>query len=101
MFLINMALSGLAGAGIGVSVSLGYYVIAVAFAVIMVNLWMMPIFWRGYFRHGFTHGWLAGRHAMIQSICEAQRRHMSLPDWITAEMERDGFDAVSFEIEDD
>ncbi len=43
-------------------------------------------------RLAYRWGWLEGRHAMIRSLVEAQRRGMDLDDWAVAEAERDLLD---------
>jgi hypothetical protein len=40
-------------------------------------------------RAAYLHGWFAGRGAMLGSLAEAERRGLTVVDWITAEAERD------------
>lgn len=46
---------------------------------------------RFHLRLTHNRAWLTGRIAIIGSLLEAQRRNMSLTDWLVAEAERDGF----------
>lgn len=47
---------------------------------------------RRYRRTRYSAGWIDGRLALLQSMAEAQRRGISLADWLAAEAERDAVD---------
>lgn len=49
----------------------------------------------------FHLGWLNGRQALFESMSEAMRRDMTMPEWIVAELERDGVECVHFVFEAD
>jgi hypothetical protein len=97
---VVVTLGALAGAGGGFCLGEGYYVLALAFAVILVNLLVLPpLIARSVRRVSFRYGWLAGRHAMLSSMIEAQKRHLTMIQFIEAEMERDGIPVTSIEVE--
>jgi hypothetical protein len=88
---------GLAGALMG----LGLYIFAAAFAIFGLCMAAQPFFWSKVFRRGFRCGWLEGRMTMLSSIQEAQQRRMTMPEWLEAELERDGIPFVKIEVEGD
>jgi hypothetical protein len=96
MLKLNLVLGAVAGGLAGVCLALGYYIESLSLVIVFLNCCAAPFFWK----RAFQVGWIKGRHAMLDSMAEATRRHMSLPDWITAEMERDGFVVLHEEVED-
>jgi hypothetical protein len=97
---VNLGLCALAGGGAGVCIALGFYITAATLAVVAVNCMLAPIFWKRVFWVGYRNGWLTGRQAMLNSMAEATQRHMSMPEWIEAEMERDGFHVVHIDVDE-
>jgi hypothetical protein len=96
MLWVNIGLAAVAGVGAGVCLALGYYIQSLSLTIVFLNCCAAPFFWK----RAYQLGWLAGRGAMLNSMAEATQRRMSLPDWITAEMERDGFVVLHEEVED-
>ena len=96
MIIFNACLGGVAGAGVAVSLVQGLYLSTVAFALLMVTNLTWPLL----YRRAFFHGGMQGRAVMIESMPQAMERGMSPLDWITAEMERDGFTVVAVVDED-
>lgn len=94
---VNMAITAVAGAGAGVSVAYGFYLTALIFVCLIFICCTAPFTWK----RAFRVGWLRGRVAMMDSLAEATRRNMSLPDWIGAELERDGIHYVRLDADDE
>lgn len=97
--LFNLGLCSLATGAAAVCLVNGLYPLAIAcgvlFAVGLVNIVAYP--------HGlgraYRCGWRMGRQAMFVSMSEAMQRHMTVPEWIEAELERDGIDFIRLHVE--
>lgn len=69
--------------------------VTVLFGLLDVSVWLalvgaMYVFMAHVSRTSYRDGWLRGRWSMVEAIGEAQRRGLSLVEWLRAEAERDG-----------
>lgn len=95
VLLINRTLAAASAGGAGYFLVQGDFmtslILALVFmtslilALVAVNCCLHPAGWR----RAYRLGWIRGRQAMVSSIQEAQLRHMSMTEWVQAEMERD------------
>lgn len=93
----NLGLCAVAGGLAGACIGLGLYLTAAGLILLCITTGLMPL----WFKQGYRYGWLAGRCAMLTAMIEAMQRGMSAPDFIQAEMERDGVPVVHVVVEVD
>jgi hypothetical protein len=97
----NIAVCSLAAGMVAMCLTRGLYVTALGFGlaglVALANNWFV-VHWAGL---AYRVGWLSGRTALFESMSEAMRRKMTMPEWLEAEFERDGMEFLHFEFEED